>query len=243
MQYSGNCLSDTWKYLDGVEQIYQETPAQTQESLNEVGDVYDVMEAIVLTPDGAKNLVERYSQTPSRHIWVYLAGTIGTVVINSLDEEPQVMHKIDERLRLYFKLFKDVRWLVISPDMLMGMLGVINRIVESGFWDKQKVPEILYDVLQRSLTFGWGVQVKADYVRLAAIDLLSKMCETGLIERDFTPSEREWLYQQVVRFANEQQASGSVQEEAFAVTAKFFACLNKKTTNTSENLEPRLPHR
>lgn len=217
-----------WKYLDDVEQLYQGTPAQTQESLNEVGDVYEVMEEIAKTPDGVRNLVDRYSHTPSRHIWVYLAGTVGSALFICIDEKPRDMVKLDEMVTLYFQLFKDVRWLVITPDMLMGMLGGISKVIESGFWDTQETPAILYDVLQRSLTYGWGIQVKADYVSLAAINLLSLMCQTGLMERDFSSSQIEWLHQEIIRFASKQNAGGNVQEEALEATAKFFQCLNTR---------------
>lgn len=236
MQYQSNKEADMWMYLDQVEERYQETPAHIQESFDEIGDVFEVMEEIAKTPEGLRSLVNRYSHTPSRHVWTYLAATVGAAVFAALDEHPRNENKLDEAVNLYFKLFTDVRWLVIPPDMLMGMLGVVYRVIESGYWENKKTPAILYDVLQRSLTFGWGVRVRADYVRLAAIDLLSLLCKTDLLGRDFSQPQITWLQQEVIYFARNQETNDAFElEEATTSKSRFVECLKTKNLIYGEN--------
>lgn len=230
MQYNGKSLEDMWKYLDEVESLYQDTfENENFDSFNEMGDVFDIMQEIGQSFDGLESLVERYSGTMSTGIFTYLVGTVGTQIrhaitgnINLTIKPDQFFDKLllDKTIPLFFKLLTNLRWLTMTPHRLSHLASLLEMQIESGYWKIKPFPPIVHNFLQRCLTIGWMNDARAEFAQLAAIDVLNRMCQTGILENNFDAVQIRWFQDKV-----NQLAVLKADDNGFKIsTVKFLSC-------------------
>jgi hypothetical protein len=185
LPYTGNSQEGQWEYLDKIEMLPLDMDSHT--------DVPEVIDEISKTIAGLNLLVERYCHSPSAYIVTYVVAAVSHYSRDLTGEPFPATSDMNNLSELIIKLLDNIRWRVMSPDSLSGLLGMIQRLVKCDYWSEKQFPPALVDLLQRCLKFGWVNDAKATAVKLAAIHTLTELCKKKAAETNFSDMQIEWF--------------------------------------------------
>lgn len=191
--YTGSSESDAWRYLDKLETLNLPRDAHTE--------IPDVIGGISQRSGGLRSLVARYSNSSSAYVFGHVGGELShdaRVITSTPTPDPSSLEEIAE---LAFTLLENARWLMITPDCLMGILSSIHQITFSGYWNTRRFPANFYAILQRCLRFGGVNEGGAQMLQVYTLEILNAAFNANIhtLTSNFDATQIEWLREEAQR--------------------------------------------
>ena len=208
--FKGVVPNDVWDYFNEIEKLNLGFEAAHT-------DVEELMEKLINTKGGARNLVERYSNSRSTYIFGNVGGALSHYARIVTSESKPDQASLAEIAELAFRLLQDVRWIIATPNCLLGILSSIHQITFSGYWETRNFPTYFYTILQRCLQFSWEKEANLEMLPFAALEILNAACKVNLktLTNSFDKIQIEWLKQKAHQLSQlDQNGKAGVRKEA-----------------------------